>query len=49
MARESEREGSEREHGDEKGSSTVKKSRFQEGEGGQARRTFLEVGASMSR
>ena len=35
--------GSEREHGEERVNSTVKEGRFQEGKGGQARRTSLEV------
>ena len=40
--------GSEQEHGKERVDSTVKKSRFQGGEGGQARRAFLgEVEGSM--
>ena len=45
-----EREGeSEREHREEKVDSTVKKDRFQEGEGGQAKRACLgEVEESMS-
>ena len=41
--------GSKREHGEERADSTVKKGRFQEGEGGQARRASLrEVEGSMS-
>ena len=44
-----EREGSERNHGKERVSSTVKEGRFQDGEGEQAKRTFLEqVEESMS-
>ena len=46
MARE---KGSEREHGEERVDSTVKESRFQEGEGKQAKRASLgEVEGSMS-
>ena len=44
-----ERGGSEQEHGGERVNSTVKESRFQGGEGGQARRASLEqVEGSMS-
>ena len=44
-----EREGSEREHGEERVDSTVNEGRFQEGKGGQAKRASLEqVEGSMS-
>ena len=44
-----EKGGSEREHGEERVDSTVKKGRFQGGKGGQAKRVFLEeVEGSMS-
>ena len=45
-----ERGGSEREHGEERVDSTVNEGRFQGGQGGQARRAYLEqVEGSMSR